>query len=53
MAGTQFVYQELTVIKRKWDFDSRVYFSDGPQVTIMDCLNNKFKYSDLMSRDLS
>ncbi len=50
--GIQFVRREITVIKRMWDFDGKVYFSDGPQVDIVDCLNNKFKYSDLMGEDL-
>lgn len=52
MNGIQFVHREITVIKRMWDFDSKVYFSNGPQVDIEDCLNNKFKYSELMGEGL-
>jgi hypothetical protein len=50
--GIEFAHKQITVIKRMWDFDSKVYFSDGPQVDIEDCLNTKFSYKELMGGPL-
>jgi hypothetical protein len=47
-AGAAFVFNRMTVTKYAHVFDNRVQWRSGPQVTIVDCLHNRFDWRELM-----
>lgn len=46
--GVRFVRAEATIQKYAHTFNKEVAWRSGEQVTIIDCLNNRFNYAELM-----
>lgn len=46
--GVEFVHRRVTVVRWWWEWRSEREYSEGPQVTIDDCLGKKFNYRALM-----
>jgi hypothetical protein len=47
--GLQFAYNQLFVPKYKYIYNDTVFDTEGPDVNIVDCLDDHFDYSELMN----
>ena len=47
--GLKFAYNQLFVPKYKYVYNDTVFDTEGPDVNIVDCLDDHFDYSELMN----
>lgn len=47
--GLKFAYNQLFVPKYKYIYNDTVFDTEGPDVSIVDCLDDHFDYSELMN----
>jgi hypothetical protein len=47
--GLEFVHNRISVPKYKYVYNDTVFDTEGPDVTILDCIGEHFNYSELMN----
>jgi hypothetical protein len=47
--GLEFAYNRISVPKYKYVYNDTVFDTEGPDVTILDCIGEHFDYNELMN----
>jgi len=47
--GLEFAYNRISVPKYKYIYNDTVFDTEGPDITILDCIGEHFNYSELMN----